>query len=174
MGVITFYRNQFLLMALASTNLMAQVNNNVDTSALNNRIDSFLHTLNNKNAKTSLALVLPDESRDSNGRYKLQFDRLVLLLTSINVFQLEKIYPKDLLIKKLVPLLDDPDRDWYANLLLYNITQVYTFNMVSVTNREKWVMPEKGSNLTFKSQDMAMWRRYLWGIVSHPLFASPW
>src|SRR5450631_1051942 len=78
-------------------------------------IDSFVNTLHNKDVTSVLESVAPEKTFDSlTGKfYSHSIERV---LTSIDVSKLRKAYPKYLIVEKLVRLLDDSERDWYADL----------------------------------------------------------
>jgi len=133
--------------------LLAAVRTNAQEDAFGN----FLKELNNKNATTTLALVAPQKTFDSTD-HKINIHTVERRLTSVNVYTLEKTYSRKMMIKRLLPLLNDPDRDWYANLLLYALTGRSTLPIVNIDNRDKWIAPVKGSTRSRKDEDVAMWQ----------------
>lgn len=128
------------------------------TGIAQNNIDSFLNTLHNKDVKSVLMWVAPPKLFDSatGAIYIHTFEQIV---TSIDESQIRLKYPKYLMVQKLVQLLDDPERDWYADLLLYNLT---TKEFIGCDSRESWLTSIKhNTNLTFRQIDMNKWRKYL-------------
>ena len=119
-------------------------------------IDTFLNTLHNKDVRSRLELV---EHRGDSGKF---YGSVVeWWLTSIDLSKVRKAYPKYVMIEKLVGLLDDPERDWYADILLYDLTLVPALNLISCDTREKWLEIEKNGNSTYKELDKAFWNHYL-------------
>jgi hypothetical protein len=84
-----------------------------------------------------------------------------LRVTSTNVTELKAKYPQPALVRGLVSLLDDTTRDWYANLLLYQLSGRPNEGALGTQSRERWVLPiQKDSTATFRDQDIAMWKKY--------------
>jgi hypothetical protein len=122
----------------------------------------FLATLNNRDVISYISWVAPDKIADSGKIYAHTFERI---LKSIDVSKIRKTYPKYLMIENLVLLLDDPDRDWYADLLLYNLTRLSSINVVGCDNRNDWLRIKRGTNFTYKHFDVEMWKNYLSGLL---------
>src|ERR1700761_6346134 len=122
MNFIKFKLIFFLV--VISKNLSAQSN-----------IDSFINTLHNADAKSVIAWVAPRKTFDSGRIYGQTAERVV---TSIKVIPIMKAFPKYLLISKLFQSLDDPERDWYVDLLLYSLTGKSTKNIFGCSTREQW------------------------------------
>jgi hypothetical protein len=85
---------------------------------------------------------------------------------SVNFNWIHENFTKYLLVEKLVGLLDDTARDWYANLLLSNITRYNPFNdgitRIRVNSREEWLkQSSENTKITHKDMDVIMWRNYL-------------
>jgi hypothetical protein len=136
----------------------------INNTTAQDKIDSFLNTLHNKDVRSTLSLVAPKRTFDSGRIYAHTVERV---LTSINIGQIRKTYPKYLMVSRLVQSLDDPERDWYADLLLYNLnlTRILSLNVVSCDTREKWLRPKPKDNITYKEADVQMWRNYLAGLT---------
>ena len=149
MKFIRFYLI-FFLTVFINKNLPAQSN-----------IDSFINTLNNTNAKSVIAWVAPKKTFDSGRIYGQTAERII---TNIKVSPIKKSYPKYLLISKLVQSLDDPERDWYADLLLYSLTGISSGNILSCNTREQWLRIKSNMNITYKEADVEVWRKYVAGI----------
>ena len=86
----------------------------------------------------------------------------------------KKHYPMLLLISKLVQRLDDEERDYYADLLLYSLVGVCRAAPMSFCSREKWLGRNPDNGLSYKKTDIRMWRDYLdglyWGIERGSIF----
>ncbi len=123
-------------------------------------LQNFLASLNNNDAKSYLALVAPKKFYDSaSGRiYAHTIERR---LKSIDIDKVQKTFPKYLMVKNLVRLLGDPERDWYADLLLYNLTRIESLNIVGCDTRNDWLTIKRGTNITYKQLDEEMWMKYL-------------
>jgi hypothetical protein len=130
-----------------------------------NNIDSFLVGLHNKDVR--FKIIMTQTFFDSSGHiHPFEFRRI---LTSLNVSDVKNAYPKYLLIQRLVQLLDDSDKDWYADILLTSLTGVQTLNqkdnLMRIDTREKWLEPAfENSNMTHKYLDIRFWQNYLFNI----------
>ena len=133
---------------------------NKNLSAQNN-IDSFVNSLHNADAKSVLAWVLPEKTFDTSRIYGQTMERVI---TNIKVGPIKKNYPKYLMISRLVQSLNDPERDWYADLLLYNLTRISSINIVSCNSRKQWLDLMYNTNITYKETDVKMWHDYLTGL----------
>src|ERR1700722_60234 len=146
-----FISLHFCFLIIGTNNLAAQQNNILDSIAINKQIDSFLFTLHNKDAQTGLFLELP--KYDSTKKNAIRMDIITTHVTSINMGRILNIFPKKILLLKLMALLNDPERDWYANLLLFDISKVYSFSMMQVKSRDKWLTIDAEANVTYKAED---------------------
>lgn len=124
-------------------------------------IDSFINTLHNADAISAIAFVAPKKTFDSGKIYGQTVERI---LTNLKVSPIEKAYPKYLLITKLVQCLNDPERDWYADLLLCGLTELSSINILGCSTRERWLKLKSNMNITYKEADVEMWRKYLAGL----------
>ncbi len=129
-------------------------------------MDNFLKTLHNKDVSLTIELVAPEKAFDKNGKF--QPSVIERILTSVNVNLLQNTCPKYLLIQKLIKLLDDPEKDWYANLLLYNLTgklpSISSENILRINTRIAWLRPMADGGYTCKSSDVKMWKKYFSGL----------
>jgi hypothetical protein len=130
-------------------------------------IDGFINTLHNADAKSAIAWVAPKKTFDSGMIYGQTAERVI---TNIRISPITKAYSKYLLISKLVHSLDDPERDWYADLLLYSLTGKSTTNIFGCNTREQWLRLGYKMNITYKEADIEMWRNYLTGLS----FSDKW
>jgi hypothetical protein len=126
-------------------------------------LDSFLNTLHNTDMRLDLAFVAPHERYDTATKYPY-FSTIERVVTSVDMSYLMTSFPRYSLIKGLVRLLDDPDRDWYANLLLYDFARESTAKYMAFDTREKWLRPMPDTTVTYKQTDVEMWRKYLAGL----------
>lgn len=62
------------------------------------------------------------------------------------------------LIKFLIPLLKDPNKDRYANVLLYQLTKKDGYSLIAVENRASWFA-------TIREIDLKYWNEYLKNLV---------
>jgi hypothetical protein len=146
------YVMTFLSIALNASVIMAQGN-----------IDSFANTLNNAEATSALAWVAPTKIYDSSTR-KIYAHSLERVVTSTNLLKIQKTYPKYLMIGKLVQLLDDSNRDWYANLLLYSLTNKSSSNIIGCSSRGDWLKIKTNTKYTYKQIDLEIWHKYFSGL----------
>lgn len=56
---------------------------------------------------------------------------------------------KNKLINRLVPMLTDSTKDWYANVLLYQLTQKDASSLIVVENRNEWIEKSKDNDLNY-------------------------
>ena len=128
--------------------------------------DRFLQTLHNKDADLIVEFVAPEKLFNNKGKF--QPFTIKRILTSVDVDLVQKHYPKYLLIEKLMQLLNDPERDWYANLLLYNLTEKCPsepcVNTLRVNTRTAWLKAMPDGMRTYKAGDVEMWKKYYSGL----------
>lgn len=94
--------------------------------------------------------------------YKTKTDKMgvsieVVHISSFSLDSLTEKFDKVELIRKMVTLIEDPNYDWGANLVLYSLTRKIGFKFVVVDNREEWLRK-------FKREDIEYWRTFLEGI----------
>lgn len=132
-----------------------------------NKTDSFIQTLHNRDVSLTLQLVAPDKEFDDSGM--IQPSVVMRILSSVDADLVKTTFPESLLIQKLMELLDDPDKDWYANLLLYNLTGKFppipSEHVLRVDNRIEWLKPMSDGGPTYKAIDVKMWERYFSGFL---------
>lgn len=56
---------------------------------------------------------------------------------------------KNKLINRLVPMLTDSTKDWYTNVLLYQLTQKDASSLIVVENRNEWIEKSKDDDLNY-------------------------
>jgi hypothetical protein len=110
-----------------------------------------------------IAWVAPKKTFDSGKIYAHTIERV---LTRVDIDRIERTYPKYLLMTKLVQSLDDTNRDWYADLLLYRLTltDILSINIIGCDTREKWLRSNPDMNKTYKEANVEMWHKYLAGL----------
>ena len=124
-------------------------------------VDSFVNTLHNTNAKSAVAWVAPKRRPDSTKIYGSSIERI---LTNVHIGEIKRVYPKYVLIRKLVECLNDSERDWYADLLLYSLTDSSSLNIIPCSTRDQWLKVPHDMNVTHKAIDVEMWHKYLVGL----------
>ena len=70
---------------------------------------------------------------------------------SLDVDSLMALYPRDLLVIKLVPLLEDSNKDFYANAILYALFERL---MPPLNTRANWIK-------TTAKKDKEYWQNYV-------------
>jgi hypothetical protein len=125
-------------------------------------LDKILNTLRNRDLRFVLVKVSPPAAQTYDSvRHVFYVSMFQLRVTSTNVTELKAKYPQPALVRGLVSLLDDTTRDWYANLLLYQLSGRPNEGALGTQSRERWVLPiQKDSTATFRDQDIAMWKKY--------------
>jgi hypothetical protein len=130
-------------------------------SAQSGDLDSFLSTLRNKDLRFKTVVLSPSPPAYDSVRHVFNVSQLQLRITSINVGALKAKYATPTLIRRLVSLLDDSTRDWYANLLLYQLSGLPNLGALGIQSRDIWLSPvQKDSPTTYRDRDIAMWRKY--------------
>ncbi|MBX3257698.1 MAG: hypothetical protein KF862_26455 [Chitinophagaceae bacterium] len=86
---------------------------------------------------------------------KLQLPKMQIFIKSCNVDRLKKRYQKKELVESLTNVLSDSTKDWYANVLLYAITQKDATPLLGIGSRTEWI------NSTGKYNDSVYWRHYI-------------
>ncbi len=124
-------------------------------------IDSFLQSLHNNDVRSKLSSVGPSKTYDSGRIYIHTTERL---LTSVDVSHIKESFPRKELIEKLVTLLKDTTRDWYADLLLYNLTREPSLNILACNTREQWLKINPQTNRPHQQYDVDFWQKYAAGL----------
>jgi hypothetical protein len=134
--------------------------NNV--SAQSGDLDGTLSALRNNDLRFEAVCISPSPSQTYDTvKHVIYVSMLQLRIKSINVEALQAKYRAPNLVRRLVFLLDDSSRDWYANLLLYQISGLPNAGALAIQSREAWLLPaQKGSPTTFRDQDIAKWKKY--------------
>ncbi|MBO9621019.1 MAG: hypothetical protein J7539_18530 [Niabella sp.] len=123
----------------------------------NIELNNFVNRLNNKDARMDLLLVAPPV--DTLKNHPLAIHTLELHLSSVNVFLITRQFGIEHLMSHMNELLTDTTRDWYANLILYEITHRNTDIFLKVKNRDDWVEPRAYMHdSTYKQKDIEMWK----------------
>jgi hypothetical protein len=128
-------------------------------------IDSLLCTLNNKDVRTVIMMAArPMYIKDESGIFirtgyvmssiERWLDRSIKLNLS------EMCRNKFLLVNKLIELLNDPDRDFFADFLLYGVTHKIS-DLLSCATRDEWFKTKKlHFDITVRDYDIQMWKKY--------------
>jgi len=110
-------------------------------------VDSFIEKLDNKNCEYEIGKS-GQSKIGNNGNYK--FQKIALYVTSIDADSLLKVLNKDTLIAKSISALNNVNKDWYANALLYDITKrsdAITFLVIK--DRNAWIYSQKDKDVKY-------------------------
>jgi len=113
----------------------------------------LLNKISNNNIGYDIALTKSYKSKSD----KLGMSIETIHINSFSIDSLFKMVDKIELIKKLVSLLDNPQYDWGANLVLYSLTKKIAIRFIVVENRNEW-------QKKFKTEDIEYWRAFFKGI----------
>lgn len=121
-------------------------------------IDAFIAALHNDAAKFETVtvqskIIVMDAGGPPSGN--------LLRPLSLDIGQVKKRYPNLLLMGKLVRQLDDEERDYYADLLLYSLVGMSTTDFPKWCTRQKWLGRSLDTGLSYKKLDIRMWRAYM-------------
>lgn len=106
------------------------------------RLDSLLNSLNNADLYTSPIIYNPWEPKKMGiNKDSARINKRLFIVSSLDqdIQQLAEKYPKKILVEKLVPLLQDTTRDFYANALLYDLLENRKLGKLLFMKREEWV-----------------------------------
>ena len=108
-----------------------------------NGLDSLLSSLNNKDLYVApiirgVSIVVRKEKINQDSICAIRRDFMVGSLDE-DIQQLAEKYSKKIVIEKLVALLQDPDRDLYANVLLYDLLENRKLGKLYSMKREEWI-----------------------------------
>lgn len=115
------------------------------------QINDFIKTVSNDKLVFEVVKVGTAKIIDSN---KIELPRNSVIVKSSDVDALLSKVRKSKLIKSLIPLLNDSNKDWYANVLLYQITERDATPFMVIEDRETWVMRNR-------EKDIEYWNNYL-------------
>lgn len=110
------------------------------------KLNNFIKSLDNKNLQYDLIVRSPQISRNT-----LSVSKYVVDIKSIDLKSLIKKFNQQKLRMALVNCLNDSSRDWYANMLLYAITERDAMIFTVIENRDDWI---KNGN---KGKDLKYW-----------------
>jgi hypothetical protein len=116
-----------------------------------NGLDKFINSLSNDSLRFEVMKVGTAELKKGN---TIALPKTLVAVQSVDVNRLVAKYKKKLLVKRLFSVLGDTSKDWYANVLLYAITERDATPLVAIEGREDWL----NSN---KSKDIEYWSTYL-------------
>lgn len=74
----------------------------------------------------------------SIGNNKISLPKIVVRVVGVNLKSFSNSSRKEVLIKALIAALDDPKKDWNANLLLYEITDKDATPLVGIQDKDAW------------------------------------
>jgi hypothetical protein len=138
-----------------------------------NKLDSILNTLHNKDLKTELAIVLHDTYRmddrgiQVSGGWRIGFPDRVEGFSGDIASKLDTMFRnKFLLINKLFGLLDDPERDFYSDLLLYELTRIVS-DLIPCETRDDWFKVKfYKDSISIRDHDIQFWKKYSVGMAA--------
>lgn len=113
----------------------------------------LLDLISNKNIRYDIGVM--KSYKGSTDKMGVSIE--VVHISSFSLDSLAEKFDKVELIRKLVALIEDPNYDWGANLVLYSLTQKIGLKFIVVDNREEWLRK-------FKRDDAEYWRSFLEGI----------
>ena len=113
------------------------------------KLDNFIKSLDNKNLNYDLVIRSPQFS-DS----MLRVSEYLIDIKSIDIKSLTEKFNNQKLLEALVNCLNDNNRDWYANMLLYAVTQKDITIFTVIEDRSEWI---KNGN---KDRDIKYWSNY--------------
>jgi hypothetical protein len=121
-------------------------------------LDSLLNTLHNRDLYVApiiygVSIVKQTVVNKDSARINRRYYIVSSLDEDINT--LAEKYSKDILVAKLYTLLNDPDRDLYANALLYDLLENNNLVKLMFMKREEWINNERWAN------DMRHWKVYM-------------
>jgi len=110
------------------------------------KLDNFIKSLDNKSLKYDLIVTSPS-LHDST----LNISKYLVDIKSVDLKSLMGKFNFQKLFGALVNCLNDSDRDWYANMLLYAITKKDATIFTVIENRNDWI---RNGN---KNRDLEYW-----------------
>ena len=114
-------------------------------------LDSLLKRIDNKDAQIGFFTRISsagDIIKTDNPAPQIKPHGQVM---SLDVDSLAALYPRDLIVSKLVPLLEDTNKDFYANAILYALFERL---MPPLNTRENWLK-------TTAKKDIEYWQNYI-------------
>jgi hypothetical protein len=106
-------------------------------------IDQLLETLHNKDLYIAPIIVgthiTANPRKASRGKEKKPRRLFMVSSLPMDVQVLASKYSKKTLIKKLYPLLKDPERDLYVNALLFDLLDNVKLGKLSFMTRDQWI-----------------------------------
>ena len=123
-----------------------------------NGLDSLLATLDNKDLYVAPIIrgVYIGIRNEKSAQTTICSDRRSFIVSSLDedIQQLSEKYSKKILTEKLIALLQDTARDFYANALLYDLLENKKLGKLFSMKREEWV------NNGRRTSDTQYWKEY--------------
>ena len=110
------------------------------------RIDNFIDSLSNDSLQYVVSKVGTTKIGKNN---TIELQRILVTVESINVKSILTKKNKALLINRLISELKNPDRDWYANVILYAITERDATSFSVINGREDWINFSRQSDIIY-------------------------
>jgi hypothetical protein len=121
-------------------------------------LDSILASLHNNDLYVAVVLRGVSLSPQKEGSRNMNPcpPRPLFIVSSIDVDirELANKYSTQTVTQKLIGLLDDPARDFYANALLYDLLENRKLSKLYSMEREEWISTGR------KSTDTQYWRQF--------------
>jgi hypothetical protein len=108
--------------------------------------DEFISKISNDKLQFEIAKVGTTQLLDSN---RIVLPRDLVMVTSLDVNKMVAEFGQKKVIELLLPLLQDSSKDWYANVLLYDITKRDATPLIVVDNRPSWINNNHDLDITF-------------------------
>jgi hypothetical protein len=120
-------------------------------SVAQGKLDKFIKNLSNNSLKYEVVKVGVSELKDSN---RIVLPKTIVEVKSVDINSILSKYNKSSLIKSLIDVLNDPNKDWYANILLYAISQKDATPLIVINGRKDWVD-------VYKEKDLHYWNDFI-------------
>jgi hypothetical protein len=114
-------------------------------------LDKFITGLSNDSLRYEIVKIGTANLKKNN---MIVLPKTVVVVNSVNIKSLGKKYNKPLLVKRLISVLGDTNKDWYANVLLYALTEKDATSLLVIDGRDDWLRINK-------SKDIEYWNFYL-------------
>lgn|SRR5690606_4645249 len=114
------------------------------------KINKLINSISNEKLKFEVAKVGTSQMIDSG---VVSLPKNLVFVKSLSLQSLSD-RDKQRLVSRLIPMLNDNTKDWYANVLLYQLTEREASSLIIIENRDEWVAKHK-------DEDLKYWHCYL-------------
>lgn len=111
-----------------------------------NKLNNFIANMANDKLVFEVAKVGISRLIDSN---RIELPKILVFVKSSDVEGLLKTVKKNKVVKRLIPLLNDSTKDWYANVLLYQITDRDASALLVIENRNDWIKRNRENDIEY-------------------------